>query len=107
MASRSVPRCSIWTSRTTSLHNYFHNFLAGDIPATMEKSQMKHAPTLASLAEDLAHGRTSARKLVDDCLTRIGDAAGEGIRTFIHVDKEAALEAAEAMDKLRSAKAAP
>src|ERR1700733_12640999 len=73
----------------------------------MEKSQMKHAPTLASLAEDIAHGRTSARKLVDECLARIGDAAGEGIRTFIHVDKEAAIEAAEAMDRLRSANAAP
>src|SRR3984957_3577309 len=68
---------------------------------------MKHAPTLASLAEDLAHGRTSARKLVDECLARIGDAAGEGIRTFIHVDAEAAIEAAEAMDRLRAAKAAP
>jgi aspartyl-tRNA(Asn)/glutamyl-tRNA(Gln) amidotransferase subunit A len=71
-----------------------------------EESKMKHAPTLASLAEDLAHGRTSARKLVDECLVRIGDAAGEGIRTFIHVDKDAAI-AAEAMDKLRAAKAAP
>src|SRR3984885_9864364 len=73
----------------------------------MEKSQMKHAPTLASLAEDIAHGRTSARKLVDDCLARIGDAAGEGIRTFIHVDKDAALSAADAMDHLRKANAAP
>jgi aspartyl-tRNA(Asn)/glutamyl-tRNA(Gln) amidotransferase subunit A len=72
-----------------------------------EESKMKHAPTLASLAEDLAHGRTSARKLVDECLARIGDAAGEGIRTFIHVDKDAAIAAAEAMDKLRAANAAP
>jgi aspartyl-tRNA(Asn)/glutamyl-tRNA(Gln) amidotransferase subunit A len=72
-----------------------------------EESKMKHAPTLASLAEDLAHGRTSARKLVDECLARIGDAAGEGIRTFIHVDKDAAIAAAEAMDRLRAANAAP
>jgi aspartyl-tRNA(Asn)/glutamyl-tRNA(Gln) amidotransferase subunit A len=72
-----------------------------------EESKMKHAPTLASLAEDLAHGRTSARKLVDECLARIGDAAGEGNRTFIHVDKDAAIAAAEAMDGLRAAKAAP
>jgi aspartyl-tRNA(Asn)/glutamyl-tRNA(Gln) amidotransferase subunit A len=68
---------------------------------------MKNTPTLATLAEDLAHGRTSARKLVDECVARIADPAGEGIRTFIHVDREAAIEAAEAMDRLRKAKAAP
>src|ERR1700693_1639670 len=66
-----------------------------------------NAPTLASLAEDLASGRTSARKLVDQCLARIADPAGEGIRAFIHVDAEAAIEAAEAMDRLREVKAAP
>jgi aspartyl-tRNA(Asn)/glutamyl-tRNA(Gln) amidotransferase subunit A len=81
--------------------------LSGINSAMTEKSKMKHAPTLASLAEDLAHGRTSARGLVDECLARIGDAAGEGIRTFIHVDKDAAIAAAEAMDRLRAAKAAP
>ena len=59
------------------------------------------------MAEDLAGGRTSARRLVDECLVRIADPAGEGQRTFIHVDKEAAIEAAEAMDRLRKAKAAP
>src|ERR1700689_3073787 len=68
---------------------------------------MKDAPTLASLAADLACGRTSARKLVDECLAKIGDASGEGIRAFIHVDAEAAIEAAEAMDRLREVKAAP
>src|ERR1700688_3630894 len=64
-------------------------------------------PTLASCAADLESGRTSARKLVDQCLTRIADPAGEGMRTFIHVDAEAAIEAAEAMDRLREVKAAP
>ena len=64
-------------------------------------------PTLASLAEDLASGRTSSRKLVDACLARIADPAGEGMRAFIHVDAEAAIEAAEAMDRLREVKAAP
>ena len=68
---------------------------------------MPNSPTLATLAEDLAGGRTSARRLVDECLVRIADPAGEGQRTFIHVDKEAAIEAAEAMDRLRKAKAAP
>jgi aspartyl-tRNA(Asn)/glutamyl-tRNA(Gln) amidotransferase subunit A len=68
---------------------------------------MSSTPTLTSLAEDLASGRTSSRKLVDQCLARIADPAGEGIRAFIHVDAEAAIEAAEAMDRLREIKAAP
>jgi aspartyl-tRNA(Asn)/glutamyl-tRNA(Gln) amidotransferase subunit A len=68
---------------------------------------MKNTPTLATLAEDLDSGRTSARKLVDQCLARIADASGEGARAFIHVDAEAAIEAAEAMDRLREVKAAP
>jgi aspartyl-tRNA(Asn)/glutamyl-tRNA(Gln) amidotransferase subunit A len=67
----------------------------------------KDAPTLATLADDLACGRTSARKLVDECLARIADTSGEGMRAFIRVDAEAAIEAAEAMDRLREVKAAP
>ena len=63
--------------------------------------------TLATLADDLAHGRTSARKLVEECLARIADPAGEGQRAFIHVDKDAVLGAADAMDRLRKANAAP
>jgi aspartyl-tRNA(Asn)/glutamyl-tRNA(Gln) amidotransferase subunit A len=68
---------------------------------------MTNGPTLAALADDLDNGRTSARQLVDDCLGRIADTSGEGLRTFIHVDTEAAIEAAEAMDRLREVKAAP
>jgi aspartyl-tRNA(Asn)/glutamyl-tRNA(Gln) amidotransferase subunit A len=68
---------------------------------------MMNGPTLASLADDLEAGRTSARQLVDECLGRIADDRGEGRRTFIHVDAKAAIEAAEAMDRLREAKAAP
>src|SRR3979411_3052074 len=68
---------------------------------------MPNTPTLASLAEDLASGRTSSRKLADPCLARIADPAGEGRRAFIRVDAEAAIEAAEAMDRLREVKAAP
>src|SRR6201996_9407179 len=64
-------------------------------------------PTLAALADDLDAGRTTARKLVEECIARIADPAGEGQRTFIHVDKDAALEAADAMDRLRKAHAAP
>lgn len=63
--------------------------------------------TLAKLAEDLESGRTTARKLVEACIARISDPAGEGQRAFIHVDKDAALAAADAMDGLRKAKAAP
>ena len=64
-------------------------------------------PTLAALADDLASGHTSARKLVEECLARIADPAGEGQRTFIHVDRDAARDAADGMDALRRAKAAP
>ena len=64
-------------------------------------------PTLAQLAADLASGATSARKLVEECLAKIADPEGEGRRAFIHVDKEAAIEAAVAMDHLRKAQAAP
>ncbi|MGA9088881.1 MAG: amidase [Bradyrhizobium sp.] len=68
---------------------------------------MPNSPTLAALADDLEHGRSSARKLVDECLARISDKSGEGARAFVHVDVEAAIEAAKAMDRLRAVKAAP
>jgi aspartyl-tRNA(Asn)/glutamyl-tRNA(Gln) amidotransferase subunit A len=68
---------------------------------------MLNIPTLAALADDLENGRTSARKIVDGCLARIADTSGEGARAFIRVDAEAAIEAAEAMDRLREVNAAP
>ncbi len=68
---------------------------------------MKNTPTLAALADDLESGRTNARQLVEECLAKIADTSGEGVRTFIHVDREAAIEAAEAIDRLRKVKAAP
>jgi aspartyl-tRNA(Asn)/glutamyl-tRNA(Gln) amidotransferase subunit A len=68
---------------------------------------MTTLPTLDALAGDLASGRTTARKLVEECLVRIADPNGEGQRTFIHVDRDGALAAAEAMDTLRKANAAP
>ncbi|TDR93249.1 amidase [Enterovirga rhinocerotis] len=64
-------------------------------------------PTLARLADDLEAGRTTSRALVEECLARIEDPAGEGGRTFISVDREGALAAAEAMDALRRAGAPP
>src|SRR5882757_9835154 len=81
--------------------------MAGTSPAMTEKMMTANAPSLASLAEDLASGRTSSRKLVDECLAKIADPQGEGARAFIHVDSEAAIEAAEAMDRLREVRAAP
>jgi aspartyl-tRNA(Asn)/glutamyl-tRNA(Gln) amidotransferase subunit A len=68
---------------------------------------MRETPTLTSLAADLESGRTNARKLVDECLDRIADKSGEGARAFIHVDVEAAIEAAKAIDRLREVRAAP
>jgi aspartyl-tRNA(Asn)/glutamyl-tRNA(Gln) amidotransferase subunit A len=68
---------------------------------------MPDLPTLASLAADLEAGRTSARALVEACLAKIADTDGEGARAFIHVESEAAIVAAEAMDCLRKANAAP
>src|SRR3984957_9007277 len=68
---------------------------------------MPNRPTLTTLADDLENGRTNSRKLVDECLARISDQSGEGGRVFIHVDVEAAIEAAKAMDRLRDVKAAP
>jgi aspartyl-tRNA(Asn)/glutamyl-tRNA(Gln) amidotransferase subunit A len=68
---------------------------------------MPNLPTLTALAGDLENGRTNSRKLVDECLARIADKSGEGGRAFVHVDVEAAIEAAKAMDRLRDVKAAP
>src|ERR1700710_439685 len=68
---------------------------------------MPNTPTLASLAADLDAGRTTARALVNECLAKIAEPDGEGARAFLHVDAEAAIEAAEAMDRLREVNAAP
>jgi aspartyl-tRNA(Asn)/glutamyl-tRNA(Gln) amidotransferase subunit A len=72
-----------------------------------ERTTMPDTPTLATLAADLDAGRTTARALVDACLAEIADKDGEGARAFLHVDAEAAIEAAEAMDRLREVRAAP
>jgi aspartyl-tRNA(Asn)/glutamyl-tRNA(Gln) amidotransferase subunit A len=68
---------------------------------------MTSAPTLATLSTDLAAGHTSSRSLLEACLARIEDPAGEGRLTFLHVDRKAALAQADAMDLLRSSSAAP
>jgi aspartyl-tRNA(Asn)/glutamyl-tRNA(Gln) amidotransferase subunit A len=68
---------------------------------------MTPKPTLADLAATLASGHTSSRALVEACLDRIDDPAGEGRTTFLHVEKSAVLAQADAMDLLRSSGAAP
>jgi aspartyl-tRNA(Asn)/glutamyl-tRNA(Gln) amidotransferase subunit A len=69
---------------------------------------MSHAPSsLAAARADLAAGRTTAVALAEAALARIADPAGEGARTFLHVQAEQALDAARAMDALRLAGRAP
>jgi aspartyl-tRNA(Asn)/glutamyl-tRNA(Gln) amidotransferase subunit A len=58
---------------------------------------------VASLAADLAAGRTSSRALVEAALARIADPAGEGKRVFLKVYAERARTAADAQDRLRQA----
>jgi aspartyl-tRNA(Asn)/glutamyl-tRNA(Gln) amidotransferase subunit A len=64
-------------------------------------------PTLATLATDLAAGRTSSRALAQACLDRIDDPTGEGPTTYLYIDKETVFAQADAMDLLRSKGAAP
>jgi aspartyl-tRNA(Asn)/glutamyl-tRNA(Gln) amidotransferase subunit A len=63
---------------------------------------MSKAPTIAALAADLAEGRTTSVALTEAALDRIADPAGEGARTFTHLDRAAALAQAEASDRLRA-----
>jgi aspartyl-tRNA(Asn)/glutamyl-tRNA(Gln) amidotransferase subunit A len=58
--------------------------------------------TLATLAAQLAAGRASSRSLVEACLANIEDSAGEGCRTFLQVDRAAALARANAIDAQRA-----
>lgn len=63
--------------------------------------------TLAELARDLRAGATSSRGLVEECLGRIADTAGEGRRTFVKVHAETARAAADCYDRLRAHGALP
>jgi aspartyl-tRNA(Asn)/glutamyl-tRNA(Gln) amidotransferase subunit A len=62
--------------------------------------------SIASVTNDLAAGAKS-RALVEQCLARIADPAGEGARVFLKVHAEAALAAAAYYDDLRARGAAP
>lgn len=56
--------------------------------------------TLKSLSADLASGRTTSRRLVEDCLEAILCQSEDG-PAFLHVDPDKARSQAEAMDLLR------
>ncbi len=55
----------------------------------------------------LEAGTATARQIVETCLARIADPAGEGQRVFIKVHAEPARAMADAMDRLRRAGRAP
>lgn len=57
--------------------------------------------TIEELARDLDEGRVTARALVEQCLERIADPAGEGSRTFLAVHAEVARATADFLDGLR------
>ncbi len=57
--------------------------------------------TLSELATALDAGRITSRALVEQCLDRIADPAGEGARAFITVHADAARAQADAADMLR------
>ncbi|MBS1887633.1 MAG: amidase [Actinobacteria bacterium] len=65
------------------------------------------APTVAAAVRDLATGRTSSVRLVEECLARIEDPAGEGGRAFLEVDAGSARRAADALDAMRAAGVEP
>jgi aspartyl-tRNA(Asn)/glutamyl-tRNA(Gln) amidotransferase subunit A len=70
--------------------------IVGDIMRTLEQT-----------ANALADGTTTSRALVEECLARIADPAGEGARAFIKTDPDWARTLADAMDALRRAGRAP
>jgi aspartyl-tRNA(Asn)/glutamyl-tRNA(Gln) amidotransferase subunit A len=62
--------------------------------------------TLAQAARDLEAG-ASSRSLVEECLARIADPAGEGRHVFLKVHATTARAAADYVDSLRRSGAAP
>jgi aspartyl-tRNA(Asn)/glutamyl-tRNA(Gln) amidotransferase subunit A len=64
-------------------------------------------PSITEVAAALADGRSTGRALVEDCLGRIGDKAGEGARVFLRVHADTARAAADYYDHARKRGAAP
>jgi len=58
-------------------------------------------PKLRTLARDLAAGKATSRGLVEACLVRIDDTAGEGALAFLSVYRDAARLTADWIDGLR------
>jgi aspartyl-tRNA(Asn)/glutamyl-tRNA(Gln) amidotransferase subunit A len=58
-------------------------------------------PTLEELAAQLADGKTTSRKLVEESLAKIANPKGEGARIFLKVDAEGARAGADYQDGLR------
>ena len=56
---------------------------------------------IANTIDSLAAGETTSRELVEACLAAAVDPSGQGARTFTRIDADAALQAADAMDKRR------
>lgn len=63
--------------------------------------------TLETIADSLAAGNTTARRLVEDCLARIADPEGEGALVYLALHTETARASADATDALRRAGRAP
>ena len=59
--------------------------------------------TIATLAKELAAGKTTGRRLVEQALARIEDPTGEGARAFMKTYDETALAEADHSDRLRRA----
>jgi len=63
--------------------------------------------TFDQLAQALADGTATSRALIEDCLARIADPAGEGTRAFTKVHAETARAMADAIDAMRRAGRGP
>jgi aspartyl-tRNA(Asn)/glutamyl-tRNA(Gln) amidotransferase subunit A len=64
-------------------------------------------PTIAAAREGLAARTLTSAGLVEDCLARASDPAGEGARAFTEIDRAGALAAAAAIDAMRAAGVEP
>jgi aspartyl-tRNA(Asn)/glutamyl-tRNA(Gln) amidotransferase subunit A len=62
---------------------------------------------LLEAAEALQAGRTTSRALVEECLDRASNPAGQGACTFVRIYDREARASADAMDRLRQANRAP